>query len=119
MRNTIATCALLAAMLPAHAQQPLPTFWRPALPPVEYDRPYEGQLIVTKWKDYSLLRSICHKDITVDAIACSIRTWDIATGKPISCLIMLGPKAWDDARALRHEVGHCLGWPNDHPGARP
>lgn len=121
MRPTLATCALLAAMLPAHAQQPKPTAalaWRVALPPMEFDRPYEGQLIVTKWKDYSLIRALCHKEITVEAIACSIRTWDTATGRPIACLIMLGPKVWDDERVLRHETGHCNGWANDHVGAR-
>lgn len=116
MRTTLATCALLAAMLPAHAQQPLPVAWRVALPPVKFDRPYEGQLTIVKFKDYSLLRTICHKDITVDAIACTLFTYDNSTNG--SCLIMLGPKAWNDERLLRHEIGHCNGWPNDHVGAR-
>ena len=86
----------------AAALKPVP------LPPAEFDREYKGQLVVTKFNDYSLIRMIC-KD-TPNAIACSYRTYKVATGAPISCLIMLGPKAHDDERALRHEIGHCNGW---------
>jgi hypothetical protein len=94
----------------AAALKPVP------LPPVEFDRDYKGQLVVTKFNDYSLIRMIC-KD-TPNAIACSYRTYKVATGAPISCLIMLGPKAHDDERALRHEIGHCNGWSDKHEGAR-
>jgi hypothetical protein len=86
------------------------------LPPVEFDHAYGGQLVVTKFNDYSLIRMIC-KDVPT-AIACSYRTYKTASGEPISCLILLGPKVHNDERALRHEMGHCQGWPGDHPGAR-
>jgi hypothetical protein len=91
--------------------------WRASLPPAKYDRDYSGQLVVTKWNDYSLIRSIC-KD-TKDAVACSYFTYDTASGHPISCLIMLGPVVWNDERAFRHERGHCNGWGADHAGERP
>jgi hypothetical protein len=88
-----------------------------ALPPVEYDHEYRGgQLIVTKWDDYSLIRVIC-KDV-VNPIACSYRTYNTATGKLISCLILLGPVAHDNEQVLRHEIGHCNGWSDKHEGAR-
>ena len=98
-------------------KQPTAPAMKPvALPPVEFDREYKGQLVVTKFNDYSLIRMIC-KDVPT-AIACSYRTYKIATGAPISCLIMLGPAAHDDERALRHEIGHCNGWSEKHEGAR-
>jgi hypothetical protein len=85
------------------------------LPPVEFDHAYAGQLNITKWNDYSLIRVICENP---NAIACSYRTYNTETKAPISCLILLGPKAHDDPRALRHEMGHCNGWSHDHPGGR-
>jgi hypothetical protein len=86
------------------------------LPPAEFDHEYKGQLIITKWNDYSLIQMICKE--TTNAIACSYRTYDSISGKPISCLIMLGPLAHDNARVLQHEIGHCNGWSNKHEGAR-
>jgi hypothetical protein len=88
-----------------------------ALPPVRYDHEYTGgQLIITKWNDYSLIQHICAD--TPNAIACSYKTFNTATGKLISCLIMLGPVAHDDPKVLRHEIGHCNGWTSAHEGAR-
>ena len=87
-----------------------------ALPPVEFDRPYTGKLTVLKQDDYLLIRELC-RDVPT-AIACSYRVYDIASGKPISCLIMLGPMAHNDQRVMQHELGHCNGWSNDHERAR-
>jgi hypothetical protein len=96
-----------APTLPAHI----------TLPPAKYDGPYRGgQLIVTKWNDYSLIQHIC-KDVP-NAVACSYKTYETATGKLISCLIMLGPAAHNNERVLRHETGHCNGWSDKHEGAR-
>jgi hypothetical protein len=87
------------------------------LPPAKYDGEYRGgQLIVTKWNDYSLIQLIC-KD-TPNAVACSYKTYDPISGKLISCLIMLGPAAHNNERVLRHEIGHCNGWSDNHEGAR-
>jgi hypothetical protein len=87
------------------------------LPPPKCDGPYMGgQLIITKWNDYSLIRMIC-KD-TPNPIACSYKTYEIASGKLISCLVMVGPVAHDNALVLRHEIGHCNGWSDKHEEAR-
>jgi hypothetical protein len=87
------------------------------LPPAKYDGPYRGgQLVVTKWNDYSLIQQVCGD--TPNAVACSYRTYDANTGKLISCLIMLGPAAHNNERVLRHEIGHCNGWSGDHEGGR-
>jgi hypothetical protein len=131
MKHILAILAVIALIAPANAQtnteglleftrqrlaQPTPALKPVPLPPVEFDHAYTGQVIVTKWNDYSLIRFIC-KD-TPNPIACSFRTYDSASGETISCLIMLGPDTWSDERAMRHEMAHCNGWPGDHPGAR-
>jgi hypothetical protein len=37
------------------------------------------------------------------------------------CYIVLPPEDWGDHQdredVLRHEIGHCNGWPGHHPGA--
>jgi hypothetical protein len=86
-----------------------------ALPPAEYDHPYSGKLVVLKEDNLALIRHVCRD--TPNPVACSYRTYDSATGETLSCLIMLGPGAHENAVALRHEIGHCNGWPGDHPGA--
>ena len=121
---------ILPPLIPPAAPTPIPAKLAPplatmpispppfpvALPPTEYGHAYGGQLVITRWNDYDLIRLIC-KD-NPDAIACSYRVYDIASGKPISCLIMLGPGTWEDERVMQHEMGHCNGWSNDHERAR-
>jgi hypothetical protein len=86
------------------------------LPPPEFDHEYKGRLTIAKLDNYRLIRAVCEDN--PDAIACSFRIYDSTTGAPISCLIMLGPMTHDDERVLRHELGHCNGWTNEHEGAR-
>jgi hypothetical protein len=88
----------------------MPILPRIALPPAEYDHEYKGKLTVLKEDNYV-------SDVP-NAVACSFRTYDSASGETISCLIMLGPETWEDERAMRHEMAHCNGWTGDHPGAR-
>jgi hypothetical protein len=42
------------------------------------------------------------------------------------CLVVIGDEdilltlgVFDAKVVLRHEIGHCNGWPGDHPRARP
>jgi hypothetical protein len=112
------------AMLPVPMPQ-RPTWLMPAtvpmmparvmLPPPEFDHEYKGRLTILKEPDYSLVQYVC-KDVP-NAIACNFRTFDSISGATISCLIMLGPLAHENAEVLRHEMGHCNGWPGDHPDA--
>jgi hypothetical protein len=99
---------------PTPAVMPVPSHI--PLPPAEYDRPYTGKLTVLKEDSYLLIRHVCND--TPNPIACSFRTYDTVSGETLSCLILLGPKAHDDPRALRHEIGHCNGWTSAHQGAR-
>ena len=101
---------------PAPTLVAVPSPFPVALPPPEFDHDYKGQLVVTKWNDYSLIQLIC-KD-TPNAVACSYQTHDPVSGRLISCLIMLGPIAHNDERVMQHEMGHCNGWSNNHERAR-
>ena len=94
----------------------MPILPRVALPPVEFDHQYTGKLTVLKEDNYAFIRHVCRD--TPNAIACSYRTYDSVSGETLSCLIMLGPVAHNDARVMQHELGHCNGWSNDHERAR-
>jgi hypothetical protein len=77
-------------------------------PPLEFDGNYKGKLTITRMEDFGIIQYICKNNT---AVACAIHTAQ-------SCLILLGPGTWSRADVLRHELGHCNGWPSDHPGAR-
>jgi hypothetical protein len=117
-----ATAAMLAAMLPAKAQTAI---GRAPLPPVEYDHPYSGKLLVVTISKRDLLQFLCSNDKVLDprkprvcdAKGCSTML-ACAPNNGTSCMIVLGPGTWTDERVLRHEIGHCNGWPADHRGAR-
>jgi hypothetical protein len=80
----------------------------PSIPPVEFDGTYRGKLTISKMDDFSVIQYICKSP---NAVACAVHTAS-------NCLILLGPGTWNRADVLRHEMGHCWGWPGDHPGAR-
>jgi hypothetical protein len=111
MKRTIIAALVAALSTPAASQ----TSSRPSFPPPEFDHEYVGQLIVTKWSDFSLLRHVCREFLAKNVIACTYFTQN-ASRKPIACLIMLGPTAWNDERTLRHELAHCNGWESNHAG---
>lgn len=75
-------------------------------PPAEYDHPYEGSVSITRM-DEDTIFSKC------DSIGCSWR------GTP--CIIYIANadvlKIYevDEYEVLRHEMGHCNGWPGTHP----
>jgi hypothetical protein len=110
-----AALAVLSASA-AHAQSlpnPCP------LPPVEYDHPFRGTLILSEGHDQATMHELCRAPFVISIPACIIeRTND-------TCTIALADDkhfaATPDTRELivRHEIGHCNGWPPDHRGARP
>jgi hypothetical protein len=88
---------------------------RSTLPPVEYDKPYDGKLEEIVAKDYEEMRAFCNR-----SIACCK-----PCGGLIAVLSILRPMRLSGAHGLttdilrRHEIAHCNGWPKDHPGTRP
>src|SRR5262245_36134770 len=91
------------------------------LPPEEYDKPYWGTLTIEQDVPQDQIRAACvgGKLPTAFALACSFK---IMVGR---CHIMIAPEADIKARGyavdtvMRHEIGHCNGWPADHRGGRP
>ena len=94
----------------------------PFLPPLEYDHPYAGEIIINR----------VGPEV---GVALSCPTAGFPAGRAIACnQRRLGPKerceifiASDSIIAsvgltyeivLRHEIGHCNGWSGDHQGAR-
>jgi hypothetical protein len=88
------------------------------LPPVQYDHPVSGPVEVIDIESEERLRQLCHMTQThqgTNVIGCAGR-------KPDRCVIYLGPIPASSGITrninLRHELGHCNGWPADHPNIR-
>jgi len=109
--------ALLLVSGAAHARM------RTSLPPAEYDKPYEGELTIRRLATEQEIRTACPKvnwqaNYQSHATACSL-VWN-ATRCDI---YIVGDRALKAADmnynvALRHELGHCNGWPGDHKGGK-
>ena len=91
------------------------------VPPKEYDHPFAGELIVATAFDQDDVRAMCPsaKFPPLGALGCAPHIG------PKRCRIVLAPDA-DIIKAgfppdlvRRHEIAHCNGWPDNHPGALP
>jgi hypothetical protein len=135
------TLALLAALAatPAAAQSRMEQSWlknltpdpprqkaasRQILPPVEYDRPYPGQLVVTRVATEREVVNLCPKTAFPQKLGCSYMKDRMPDGSWAKCFVIM---VADDIIAAagftpeivsRHELGHCNGWAGDHWGAR-
>lgn len=88
------------------------------LPPVEFDHAYDGPVEVVDVPTEKRLRQLCgfeHTHEGSNVIGCAARLSNL-------CRIYLGPIPQRSGTTyninLRHELGHCNGWPGDHPNAR-
>ncbi len=88
--------------------------WRPQVPPPEYRKPYTGELTINrvplddipvKCKQLPNVLGCAYWDRTAQAW-CRIYIPDNVT-----------PSLQKDI--LAHELGHCNGWPGDHPTSKP
>jgi hypothetical protein len=92
------------------------------LPPIEFDRPFDGTLTIITAKSLEKVRELCVNTGPFSVLGCAKRRIPIAA--PVECTIVI---VSDDVllrRGLtfelvhRHEIGHCNGWPGTHPSAR-
>jgi len=107
-KHGLACAAFLALMGPAHAQ--LYNY----LPPAEYDHPYEGELWVRVAPTEEDIPKLCNR---TSEVACTLHP---VAGKVCEMWITPDLTKHPDmslAFIVRHEVGHCNGWPGDHPNA--
>jgi hypothetical protein len=111
----LALCATLLTA-PAYAQQhPRP------LPPLLHDHPFEGRLFITRAKSQEQVRELCGPNVKFPdyALGCALR--DAVNN---TCFMVLATAEIIIAAGgvpeyvRRHEIGHCNGWPPDHPGAK-
>ena len=86
-------------------------------PPPEYDHEYEGDLTIKIVSTVEQLKILCRVD-NPKLLACSFHNNK-------SCLVIMVDdsvmrhRGWSTGMLLRHERGHCNGWPGDHPGIVP
>jgi hypothetical protein len=86
------------------------------LPPPQYDKPYDGRIIIIHTKSAEEMRQWCG---AFSSVACARFTLRPDVAK--TCIIVLATNAEDAAPIeviTRHERAHCNGWPALHPGAR-
>lgn len=90
------------------------------LPPPEYDRTYTGKLSLITAKTEEEVRTLCPSSVfkVGYALGCS-------SHNAVECRIVLAAEhiitsyGWTYETVLRHELGHCNGWPATHLNARP
>jgi hypothetical protein len=87
-------------------------------PPKKYNKPFRGTVTVVELSSWSLFFS-CRW-----TISCTI----VGGDAPGRCVIRIArPGVWVPGYGsiqskayrnalIRHEIGHCNGWPADHPG---
>ena len=101
------TVALIALTTAAQAQYTNSN----GLPPIEYDHPFKGKLVL-ETVTLDELRLRC-RTVFPTTRACTFP----GTGW---CKIVMADDVhgWKSRMLMRHEVGHCNGWPGTHFGAR-
>jgi len=111
MRITFTIALLITITISAQAQ---------FLPPEEFDRPFDGRVIIQEARDSDEVRKLCPKmAFMIRPLGCSYRIQGT-----YYCGIVKVPDeqirdaGHDPAIFMRHEHGHCNGWPADHRGAR-
>lgn len=90
------------------------------LPPPEYDHHYEGHLILKLVDSHLELLTLCEKQRQPNTLACARRAVD---GERCWVFMLsdeqIRKRGYTTEILLRHEIGHCNGWPGDHPNAWP
>lgn len=87
------------------------------LPPVAYDYPFKGNLITVKKQSKEEVNKLCNTPMAM-GLGC------MKFVSPEHCVIVVVSDEIAEAAGytpevvVRHEVGHCNGWPKDHPGTR-
>jgi len=112
----VATIPYRPPAVPAINPQP-PAKPRWTVPPAQYDRTFNGPLLITVVSTSDELKQRCFNFNTPGMLGCA----QLYAGK---CEIFLLPdelireRGWTTGLMIRHEIGHCNGWPGDHPGLR-
>lgn len=95
------------------------------IPPARYDHPYPGKIIVRMVHPRDV-PAACRalfgsagleelkRAVRPDQMGCAVR-WS----NPMVCKVVIIDRPSKTGRTpeelIRHEIGHCNGWPADHP----
>jgi len=109
-RKALAILAALTAATPAMAQK--------VIPPVEFDHPYRGDFVILRLKDQAEIRANCGPTTLPYHLGCGQRATSGICVMILATDEFIRSKGWSPEIVLRHEIGHCNGWPADHKGAR-
>jgi hypothetical protein len=121
MRTLIISAALVALCATSATAQQIhgKTRYIATLPPVEYDKPYTGKLFIIRYSTEAEIFASC-AGAGEKKLACSSHPSNDLN----RCTIYIGPDKALKARhityayVMRHELGHCNGWSNDHERGR-
>jgi hypothetical protein len=112
--KTLITAALMLLSATAFAG-PNDTTWNP---PARFDHPYHGKLTIYSLPQAEVARR-CKMLVGIDAAAYQLRGCSLYLGTPGTlCVIVMIDEPYGNqtpTAVLRHEIGHCNGWPADHP----
>ena len=82
-------------------------------PPPEYDKPFDGLVVIQEFRGEEM-KGACFRR----GFACA----EFVTGNPAVCTIKLLvdfiKPPLNREETIRHEIGHCNGWPATHPGSK-
>jgi hypothetical protein len=89
------------------------------LPPEEFDHPYEGKLHVIRVYSQDDVRRLCPRTTFNESYALACMTLFTNHCRiTIAADDVIQAAGFEPDLVMRHEIGHCNGWPPDHKGAR-
>jgi hypothetical protein len=96
---------------------PLPAA-RPGLiwvfrPPPEYDKPFDGLLVIQELRGEEMKGACWGREIACARFLAA--NPDVCT---IKLLVDFIKPPLNREETIRHEIGHCNGWPGTHPGSK-
>lgn len=114
VRATIAFCLIivLAVLVSAGRAEAMHLKYEVPKPPARFDR-LPGNYVIHEVSLESL-RSTCGHG---QAVGCALMPQLIVSSKKRACIILVPKNAYLHLRnqIIRHEFGHCNGWPPNHP----
>jgi len=85
-------------------------------PPVEFDHPYPGKVVLIEGASQEALHVLCPLPGAI--LGCAVPKRDGVSTIAIADEKTIRTWGWTRGLILRHEIAHLNGWPPNHLGAR-
>jgi hypothetical protein len=99
--------------------------YRNVLPPAAFDKSYKGKLTVVRVNTEKEVSAVCAATWLPYKLGCATHSGpQTKDGAWAACRVIIAADdiireaGYTPEIVLRHELGHCNGWPGDHKGAR-